>query len=174
MTVSNFAAALAFTLQVEGGWSDDPRDKGGPTNHGITLTTLQKYYRGATLNNLRSINNFEVADIYRDGYWRTVRGDDLPAGVDLSVFDFGVTSDPSRSIRLLQDAVNVTADGILGPISMRAVAALNPVVLIGGLWGRQMTYYEGLPTFKVFGKGWTARAHQRRTAALRLAGAEAA
>lgn len=174
MTALNFPACLAFTLAQEGGWSDRPRDKGGPTNRGITLATFREYFSGATLDDLRVITDDQVTDIYRDGYWKTVRGDDLPAGVDLSVFDMAVNAGPDRSIRLLQDATNVTVDGILGPISMQAITAIDPAVLIGKLSRQQSFYYDGLLRFDTFGRGWITRTNQRRAAALQLAGATAA
>ena len=171
MSSASFTTALAFTLSAEGGWSDDPDDPGGPTMKGITFATFRAHFPDATLEDLRSITDEEVAQIYRDGYWNAVKGDDLPTGADLSVFDFGVNAGPGHSIRQLQRAVNVNPDGIIGPVTLAAMARLNTVFLIGNLWRRQMAYYEGLSTFDTFGKGWTNRTDARRAAALQLAGA---
>lgn len=137
---------------------------------GITLATYRQHHPHATKLDLRHITDEEVADIYRTGYWNAVKGDGLPAGVDLSVFDMAVNAGPGRSVRQLQSAVGVTADGVLGPVSMKAVTSANPGLLIGTLWRRQMTYYEGLATFDTFGKGWSRRTDERRAAALELAG----
>jgi len=174
MSAANFAASLAFTLQSEGGWSDNPADPGGATMKGITFATFQSHYPGSTLDDLRNITDEQVSDIYRSGYWNAVKGDDLPSGVDLSVFDMGVNAGPGRSVRQLQSAVGVLADSVIGPISMAAVAAADPIALIGNLWRRQTSYYEGLSTFPTFGHGWLARAEQRRAVALQLAGAATA
>ncbi len=173
MTAASFDTALAFTLQSEGGWSDNPADPGGATMKGITLATYRLHHPHATKIDLQQITDAEVADIYRTGYWNAVKGDALPAGVDLSVFDMGVNAGPGRSIRQLQSAAGVTADGILGPISMKAIATVDPLVVIGNLWRRQMAYYESLDTFETFGRGWTRRTDERRAAALNLAGATA-
>lgn len=172
MSAASFDTALAFTLQAEGGWSDNPIDKGGPTMKGITLATFRAHFHGTTAAQLRNITDAQVADIYRHGYWNAVKGDDLPAGIDLSAFDMGVNAGPGRSIRLLQSTVNVATDGVLGPISLMAIAAADPVLTIGNLWRRQMSYYEGLSTFGTFGAGWTRRTDERRAAALQLAGAK--
>lgn len=171
MTAANFAASLAFTLQSEGGWSDDDRDPGGATMKGITFSTFQSHYPGSTVDDLRNITDEQVNDIYRIGYWNAVKGDDLPNGVDLSVFDMAVNAGQGRSIRLLQQAVNVAADGVIGPISMAAINAADPTVLVGNLWRRQTSYYEASALFPTFGRGWLARADERRAAALELAGA---
>lgn len=172
MSAASFDTALAFTLQAEGGWSDNPLDAGHETMKGITLATFRAHFPGATAAQLRNITDAQVADIYRHGYWNAVKGDDLPAGVDLSVFDMGVNAGPGRSIRLLQSVVNVAADGVLGPISMAAIGGANLIFTIGNLWRRQMSYYEGLSTFGTFGAGWTRRTDERRAAALQLAGAK--
>lgn len=171
MTAANFPTCLRFTLREEGGWVDNPLDNGGPTMKGITFATFRAHFLDATLTDLRTITDTEVSEIYRNGYWNAVKADDLPTGVDLSAFDFGVSAGPGRSIRLLQSAIGVSPDGILGPLSMRAVRAMDPLVVIGNLWRRQMTYYVSLSTFGTFGKGWTSRTDARRAAALQLAGA---
>lgn len=170
MASASFAASLAFTLQSEGGWSDNPLDKGGATMKGITFATFRQYNPGATVDDLRNISDGQVADIYRRGYWNAVKGDDLPAGVDLSVFDMGVNAGPGRSIRLLQGAVGVTEDGAIGPITLAAIAAADPQNLIGTLAASQQAYYERLPTFDTFGDGWTSRTAARKAAALALTG----
>lgn len=170
---TSFAPALAFTLQSEGGWSDDPDDPGGATNKGITFATFLKHYPGASIEDLKSISDTEVSTIYKAGYWDAVHGDDLPAGVDLSVFDFGVNAGPPRAIEMLQRAAGVDDDGIIGPATLAAVKAIDPVELIRSLAKEQQTYYEGLSTFWKFGRGWTTRTAQRQKAALALITAEA-
>ena len=39
----NFDACLAITFAQEGGFANDPQDRGGPTKFGITLATLRAY-----------------------------------------------------------------------------------------------------------------------------------
>lgn len=170
MASASFAAALAFTLQAEGGWSDDPADPGGATMKGITLATFRQHYPGSTVDDLRDISDDQVADIYRTGYWNAVKGDDLPAGVDLSVFDMAVNAGPGRSIRLLQGVVGADPDGVIGPETMGAVAAQDHGSTIERLRDAQQQYYGSLPTFDRFGAGWTNRTNARRDAALALIG----
>jgi len=167
---ANFPACLTFVLAREGGWSDDPRDNGGATMHGITLRTFQGYKAGATKHELRNISDKDVAAIYHYGYWMPVRGDDLPAGIDLMTFDFGVTAGPQRAVQELQQAVGVTADGVLGPISLAAIGKASVSGTIAKLSGLQRTYYRSLPTFATFGHGWINRTDARVLAALKMMG----
>lgn len=174
MSASSFEAAMKFVLQAEGGWSDDPLDKGGATMKGVTLATFRHHYPDATADDLRNISDADVAEIYRTGYWNAVKGDDLPAGVDLSVFDFGVNAGPGRSIKLLQRAVDAGPDGVIGPRTMQAVSQADPGNLIAELGRQQQAYYESLSTFGRFGHGWTRRTAERAAAALKLIGQEEA
>lgn len=174
MTAANFPTPiLDFALREEGGFSDDPRDPGGATMAGITIATFRKLMGdpSLTIDDLKAITPGEEASIYAKGYWSVVRGPDLPSGVDLSVFDFGVNAGPGRSERLLQEAVGVAADGVLGPISMAAIAKNLPSAIITTLAKLQMVHYQSLPDFPTFGSDWTARTARRTKAALAMAAA---
>jgi lysozyme family protein len=76
------------------------------------------------------------------------------------VFDMGVNAGPGRSIKLLQSAVGVPADGGLGPISMKAVLAADPVELIDRFSAEKEAFYRSLDSFKTYGTGWLNRVAQ--------------
>src|SRR3954447_9587673 len=95
-----FANCLAFVLEEEGGYSDMPGDPGGATNMGITRATLADW-RGAPVSkdDVLSLERDEAAAIYRRRYWDAIRGDELPAGLDLALFDDAVNSGPRMAVR---------------------------------------------------------------------------
>ena len=64
----------------------------------------------------------DVAPIYRKNYWDRMKCDDLPRGLDLCVFDFGVNAGTGRSAKYLQRMIGTTVDGGIGPNTLRAVA----------------------------------------------------
>ncbi|DAA84915.1 TPA: hypothetical protein CPT87_07200 [Candidatus Gastranaerophilales bacterium HUM_5] len=66
-----FKKALAFVLKWEGGFVNDPDDKGGATNKGITQSTYNRYRKrkGLQLQTVRYITQQEVEDIYFNDYW---------------------------------------------------------------------------------------------------------
>lgn len=170
MSAGGFPAALAYTLSEEGGFVDNPKDPGGATNKGITIGTYRTYHPGASVDGLRIISDDDVAAIYHAGYWNAVRAEELPAGVDLMVFDFGVTAGPGRSIGLLQSALGVSQDRILGPVTMKAVQAANPAQVVRDLGARQLAYYKSLPTWPTFGEDWEQRTDRRTAIAEAVAG----
>lgn len=156
--ISRFDTALAEILRHEGGWVDHPRDPGGATNRGVTIGTLSDWLgRPATKAEVKALTVADVAPIYRAKYWNAVKADDLPAGVDLMVFDLAVNSGPGRAARFLQEVVGATADGVIGPATIAKVKALHPLAVIDALSQRRERFYRGLSTFATFGKGWMRR-----------------
>ena len=104
-----------------------------------------------------------ISATYRTHYWNTIRGDDLPAGIDLMVFDFGVNAGPARAVRLLQEAVGAFPDGAIGPATLRAVRGVNDTAaLVDRLAAARIAYYRSLGTFAAFGCGWVKRVEQVR------------
>ena len=159
MTASNFNAALAATLVYEGGWSDHPRDPGGSTMRGVTLARYRAWKRdpNITKTQLREISDADLKAIYRDGYWRTVAGDDLPSGLDFAMFDFAVNSGPARAVKTLQRIVGVNPDGVMGQMTLSAVRKQFAADMIDELCNARLAFVRSLSTFDAFGKGWTRR-----------------
>ena len=154
---SNFPACHKITLAYEGGWSDHKKDPGGATMKGITLATFRRYVPGATKADLRKISAADVERIYRDGYWNPIKGDLLPAGVDLVTYDYGVNSGPSRSAKALQSVVGVRQDGKVGPNTINAVMDMVGKTVIQKLCAKRLGFVRGLKTWATFGKGWSRR-----------------
>lgn len=165
-----FLQCLAFTLQEEGGFVDNRFDPGGATNKGITLNTFRAFKGnfGLDVADLKAISDADVMTIYRKWYWAPCKCDKLPAGVDLSVFDMAVNAGVSRSAKLLQRIVDVDDDGVIGDITLAAVAKFPLDHLITELGNAQLDFYMGLEGWVHFGNGWRHRIVARDAAALKL------
>lgn len=162
----SFNASIKVILASEGGFVDDPTDPGGATNMGITIGTLSAE-RGdhCTVADVKALTQAEAVRIYQANYWNPAHCGDLPGGVDLMVFDAAVNSGVGRAIRLLQRAVGVDDDGAFGPATKAAVAARTPKAVIDAYHDAHAAFYEGLPTFWKYGKGWLARNDRTRSIA---------
>ena len=166
MTAANYDRCMRYVLKFEGGKVDDPQDPGGRTNQGV----IQRVYDGwRERNGLPRQDVYDMLDderdeIYREGYWNQVRGDQLPPGIDVVVFDGAVNSGPHQSIKWLQRALGVTRiDGVVGPATLASIDAhKNHDQLVADICERRMDFLKQLKTFKRFGKGWTARVQQVR------------
>ena len=169
-----FERCVAFTFGEEGGYGNDRRDSGGPTNMGITLATLS-HWRGiqCTPADVRGLGKAEATAIYRAAYWRATRSDSMPAGIDLMLFDEAVNAGPFRAVQLLQDRLGVPNDGIVGPITLAAAQACRPRITILALRAATEDAYRVTRNFDIYGAGWLGRLGRRAALALSMAGASA-
>jgi len=165
----NYNKCLETILHHEGGYVNHPKDPGGETNLGVTKRVYEEH--GGT-KDMKDLTVEDVAPIYKKGYWDKMKGDDLPSGLDLCVFDFGVNAGPGRAAKFLQKMIGTTVDGGIGPMTL---AKVNEHVDSNGLeetikqyQSARQEYYEGLSTFATFGKGWTRRVEETTELALEL------
>jgi lysozyme family protein len=147
---------------IEGGWSDHPKDPGGATMRGVTLAVARKHFgHDYTKDDLRSITHSDAKEIYYLGYWKVIKGNDLPKGIDFFVFDGAINSGPGQSVRWLQRSLGVADDGSLGPITLNAVYTWDDdASLIRRMKKRRMKFLRNLATWPDFGGGWTNRVNQ--------------
>lgn len=171
-----FERALRHVLEMEGGYSDDPYDPGGPTNRGITLAvfaawqgvTLDATNRARLIDDLKRIADDTVAAIYGKRYWVPARCADLPGALALMHFDASVNHGVGAACRMLQQALGVTIDGEIGPETLGAAGAHDALVSIDRYAEIRRARYRALPHFWRFGRGWLRRVDATRAAALAL------
>jgi len=166
----NFSKCLEIILRHEGGFVNHPRDPGGITNLGVTARTWGDWTgKTPTVQIMRGLTQVKVAPLYKARYWDAVKGDELPAGLDLCVFDFAVNAGPGRAAKMLQRLVGVAADGKIGAYTLGAVAKHDPAALIREYQDARRDYYRSLGTFDTFGRGWLRRTDETEHAALEMA-----
>ena len=164
--LSNFPSSLALVLAAEGKFVNHKDDPGGMTNLGVTQTVWRDWVkRGVDEAEMRSLTPEQVAPMYKAKYWDACKCDDLPRGVDYAVFDAAVNMGPGRAAKLLQAALGVTADGSIGRATLAAATAADPSDLIESFSYGKEAFYESLPTFNTFGKGWFNRVARVQDAA---------
>ena len=117
---------------------------------------------------MRDLTPDDVGPIYKKNYWDRVKGDHLPSGVDWCAFDWAVNSGSGRPAKAIQRAVGATADGAIGPQTIGLVMEKDPKFIIDYVYGVRQAFYEGLDTFKIFGKGWTRRNKETLEQALKM------
>ena len=172
--LENFDKAIEHTLQEEGGFVNHPADPGGMTNLGVTARVWEEWV-GHPVDEaqMRALTKADVTPLYQRKYWNATRCSDLPAGIDLCVFDTAVNSGPGRAIKLLQGCLGVTVDGAIGNNTLAAVNQFKDtalVHLIEDYCAARQAFLISLPTFGTFGKGWTARVQRLKDAAIKMLG----
>ena len=93
MSKKNFEKALQFLFPSEGGYVNDSKDSGGPTNMGVTQSTYNMYRKnqGLSPKDVKQITKGEAVDLYYKYYWK-------PSGADN-------ISDPNMAVTLFDTAV---------------------------------------------------------------------
>ena len=155
MTTYTREVAISKTLTYEGGYTNHPKDPGGPTNWGITIKDAQLYWKpDATAEDVKAMPKSVAIEIYRQKYWAKMGCDDRPAGVDFVDFDLGVNSGVGRTAAFRKK---------LDPQS------LQPVAYVKAHSAMRMSFLQGLKIWATFGKGWGRRVADVEAFGVRLA-----
>ena len=172
--IENFPTALDFVWLPSNddpgqGYHVTPGDPGAGTFGGITEATWQAALAmGIVKGSLMMATRDQLSLILRTLYWGSVC-DALPAGVDLVVFNGRMMS--GGYPHLFQLCVGFTGndvDGWIGPDTIAAARGLDAKTLIHAQCGMHWGYLFSLPTFGMFGKGWTKRIVAAKAAGLAL------
>jgi lysozyme family protein len=171
-------ALIETLIDREGGYVDNPADKGGPTCFGITETVARlNGYQGP----MAQLPRDEAAAIYKRLYWLRPRFDEIAkrsAMLAAELFDTGVNMGPSVAVTFLQRALtalnrngkdypDLVPDGRIGPQTLAALDAflaargnIGETVLMRALEALQGERYlrlaERRPANEAFLYGWLA------------------
>ena len=117
---TTFEQIIEEVLKHEGGYVNDPHDRGGETNFGIT----KKFYPHVDIKNL---TKEQAKKIYHTDYWRRGKCDDVPPKLRHIYFDMCVNFGRSGAVKVLQQAANsknknkIDVDGGIGPATLKAI-----------------------------------------------------
>lgn len=158
----DFDTAFHTLLGHEGGFTDDRRDPGNWTGGTVGAGELRGTKFGIAANtypneDIRNMTLERAKEIYRRDFWDKVRADELPAEVRYAVFDGAVNSGVRQSVRWLQRAVGVKDDGVIGPVTLRAVHAQDPGAMLRRMLSQRLRFMTDLKNWPAFGRGWARR-----------------
>lgn len=165
--MADFNKLIPHVLKWEGGWSNDPKDKGGPTMKGITLATYTAYrakkgLRPPTLSQLKAISKEEWEDIFKNMYWDRWKADQINSqSIANLVVDWLWTSGV-YGIKYPQKLLGLLDDGVVGSKTLAAINNYqNQAELFKLLWKRREQHFTTIansrPENKKFLKGWLNR-----------------
>jgi hypothetical protein len=131
-------------------------DSGGETKFGVA----QKAHPNIVV---RSLTLAQAEEIYKRGYWDAVSGDKLNPDVARYVFDIGCGSGPRKGALLLQRALGVNEDGVIGQQTIASANATDSKELVAKLQKLRIDFYRSIvandPSQSVFLNGWLNRAN---------------
>ena len=152
--VSNFDKYQKKVFDHEGGFVDDPVDRGGATNKGIIFNTFKLYAETdlgiePTLENLKSLTNEQAAVIYKKRFWNTIRADEIKnASLAYALYDFNVNAG-SNATEVLQSVLksmgnSLTIDGKIGPKTIELINSQDSKKLFDKYKQARIDYYQKL------------------------------
>ena len=138
----------------EGGYANHPQDPGGETNWGITKrTALANGYTGS----MRAMTREQAYQIYEKAFWQRYNCDQFPPELAFQFLDACVNHGSGNASRMLQRAVGVADDGIIGKVTLAAIERYS-VADVGLLFqAERLEFYTKLKHFDRFGRGWINR-----------------
>jgi len=145
-----FEEAFQLLIGHEGGYVNHPNDPGGETKYGVS----KRAYPGEDIKNL-TLDRAKA--IYLRDYWSPAGCDGAPYAIRFDLFDMAVNSGVKAAVKCLQTAAGSTADGVLGPNTLRAVAAMDGARLAARFNGARLQFMASLGTWSTFGRGWANR-----------------
>lgn len=139
--MASFDKYAPLLKKFEGGWSNHPNDKGGPTNCGVTLATFRQFFGAAsTVADLQRMTDAQWRTVMKS-YWDRVKGDKiLRQCVADMMADWHINSG-TAGIKAAQRALGTTADGIVGE---KTLALLNRPDAFAKLQDARLVYYCNL------------------------------
>lgn len=174
-----FCAAVAFILQREGaldasfqptptlGYVCDPDDLGGETKGGISKRSYPHL-------DIAALTLDRIVRIYYRDFYKPMQGSELPAAIALMAFDACVQHGATNATLMLQEISDCTADGKIGPITLRAVHCRDVNYLIARYGLRRAQFYARIlikkPSQAKYIDGWHNRLVLLTNAAWELTG----
>ena len=124
MYSENFETIIKKVVKHEGGYVNDPTDRGGETNFGISKRAFPE-------EDIKGLTEDRAKYIYFEKYWKPSKAYLLPEKLQEVYFDMVVNFGPRGAGRVLQHAINgkyknsVVVDGRVGPKTLKAIKKLE-------------------------------------------------
>lgn len=165
--MANFNTYAPILKRLEGGYSEDPTDLGngstGATMCGVTLTTYQMYYgKDKTKQDLKHITDEQWTYITKKGFWTPWKADQIENQyVAQLCVDWGYNSGTRNAIKRVQRLFKLKDDGIVGPVTLRALNAPDWKHTFDIIYQARLDYYNAIvkrnPSQKKYLNGWISR-----------------
>lgn len=172
--MAQFEPAYKHMQKIEGGYNNDPADNGGETYRGISRKNWRGWDGWPDIDKAKQRADFpqcldknadlqgRVKGFYQRNYWTPSMERLVSQDLTNWLFDKAVNMGIRQACKLLQRAVHVDADGVIGPQTMAAINAADPVALLARCREEARRYYTKLaledPSQSKFLHGWLARA----------------
>lgn len=166
VTPGGLTGVQLFEKARKSAYANDPDDLGGATMAGVTIATYEAYcrkkgYPRPTIERLRKISYVQWLDILKTMFWDRWRADEIQHQSVAEILVDWVWLSGSYGITIPQRILRVTADGIVGPETIKAVNAQNPSAFFNKIKEERRAYIdricESRPKNNKYKRGWLRR-----------------
>ncbi len=159
---------LPFILSYEGGFVNDPLDRGGATNMGVTIGTWKKvgYDKDGDgdidVDDLRLLTREDVRDkVLLPHYWNRWQANLITSQSIANTLVDWVWASGAWGIKIPQKILGVKQDGIVGPKTLAALNSRDPKSLFEKIQEERRAFVGRIvtatPSQKRFLTGWLRR-----------------
>lgn len=157
-----FKRVLKRLINVEGGFTADPKDRGNWTSGRVGVGQLKGTKGGISAMtyptlDIAKLTHGQIEEIYFKDWWLKLGAEYLPAVLVYQVWQFAINAGMANAKKVLQRALGVTADGVVGPKTIDAIAAADVNDLTLSWFKFMILHYTAVPTWNAYGKGWMNR-----------------
>jgi lysozyme family protein len=161
-----FEQAFAILIGHEGGYDTTHDDPGNWTSGRVGSGLLRGTKFGISAGSYPSLDvaAIQLADaqaIYKRDFWDPLQTDDMPPPLALLVFDAAVNNGKTHASTWLQIAVGADPDGQIGPRTLQtlqqAASSKGGAAICAEFMAQRLAFMSALPTWRIFGLGWSRR-----------------
>lgn len=176
-----FDAAHTHVMKWEGGFFDHPADPGGVTKYGVSLMFLKS--AGLLEGDIDGDGDIDRQDVlaitkenakklFKRHFWDKPKACLLPPLIAVPFYDLAVNAGVGRSIKIMQEALGVSVDGVVGKNTRFAIDMCHPFAAAMCMLDCRTAWYRRLarlkPSSAVFLKGWLNRTSDCRLYLIKL------
>ena len=167
MGKTTFDEIIEVVLSHEGGYVDDPDDRGGVTNFGVTQASYSQYLgRKVSKDEIKSMTVEDAKGCYKQDFWDPSRAEQLDEDLRAVYFDMVVNHGQRNAVKILQQSANnrnpggIDVDGLIGPNTIRATTNISKedVLLERGMFYANLCFngskYADRTSQNKFLRGW--------------------
>jgi len=158
----NFEVVFERVIGSEGAFTSDPRDRGNWTGGKVGLGSLKgtKYGISAMTYPTIDIANLtldQARDIYRVEWWDRFDFDRYRDALAYQMFDAAINNGIGRANQMLQRALGVDDDGVIGEITMKAYRSCNRHDIVLRFLAERIEYFANAKSWISYSEGWMRR-----------------
>jgi hypothetical protein len=156
---------LPSVFEKEGGYTNNPKDKGNytksgklvGTNKGISAKTYEAVFgKEPTVEDMKNITQEQASKIYRDEYYKRYKINELPVNLQKVAMHMLVMKGPD-ALKYIQELAGVKQDKIIGDATVKGLKENNVTASqIKDLFLKRVKD-QSASQWKEFGEGWTNR-----------------